>query len=256
MKIETFKKLKDNKYLIKLDNLEEVILYDDVIVKYTLLVNKELDKNKLKEIVNYNSRMDAYYLSIKSLNKKMRTRKEIFKMLKKQEFDDTLINEIIDKLYQDNYLNDERYITAYVNDQINLNLIGPNKIRNNLVDLGFEISDISNYLDNIADEVWIRKIDKYISKKLKSTSNLSASKLRQKIAVDLVTKGFSKDMVMNIIDTYEFKTDESVLLKEYNKIRNKLESKYSDKELSFQIKNKLYAKGFTLEEIENILKGD
>lgn len=188
MKIETFKKLKDNKYKIILDTEEEIILYDDVIVKYNLLVNKELDKNKLKDIANYNSRMDAYYLCIRALNKKMRTKKELFKMLKKFEFEDDVISEIINKLYKDNYLNDERYINAYINDQINLKLIGPNKIRSNLIELGFDIIDINNYLESIDSSVWKEKVNKYIIKKIKSTSNLSATKLKQKIAIDLVDR--------------------------------------------------------------------
>lgn len=256
MKIQSFKKLKDNKYKVILDNSDEITLYDDVIVRYNLLVNKELDKNKLQEVIKYNSKMEAYYLAIKALNKKMRTKKELYLMLKKQEFEDTVINEVIDKLDQENYLNEQRYIIAYISDQVNLKDIGPNKIRSNLVELGFLEEEINNHLDIIDPEVWNEKINKYISKKIKSNSNLSASRLKQKIMIDLVTKGFYKENVINLIDNYVFKTDDNLILKEYNKIKKKLETKYSGSELSFYIKNKLYAKGFSAEEIESLLKGE
>ena len=256
MKIKTFKKIKGNKYSVLLDNDEEINLYDDVIVKYNLLVNKELDDNKLKEITKYNSKMDAYYLSIKSLNKKMRTRKELYKLLKKNDIEDSVINEVINKLYEDNYLNDQRYINAYINDQVNLGSIGPNKIRNDLLELGFNANEINVYLENIDDSVWEDKINKYITKKLKSSNNLSAKKLKQKLAIDLVTKGFCKDSVLSLIDNYEFKTDEGLLIKEYNKIKKKLEIKYSGSELNYHIKSKLYNKGFSGEEIEEALIGE
>ena len=81
MKIETFKKLKDNKYKIIFENSDEISLYDDIIVKYNLLANKNLEEKNLKEIILENNKMDAYYLAIKALNKKMRTKKEIYKIL-------------------------------------------------------------------------------------------------------------------------------------------------------------------------------
>ena len=67
MEIVKFKKLKTNLYEIHLNNETIISLYDDVIVKYNLLVNKKLDDKKLEEIVNYNNSLDAYYQSIKYL---------------------------------------------------------------------------------------------------------------------------------------------------------------------------------------------
>jgi len=256
MKIETFKKLKDNKYKVILDTEEEITLYDDVIVKYNLLVNKDLDDNKLKEITKYNSRMEAYYLSIKALNKKMRTKKELFNILKKKDIEDSIIHEVINKLDEENYLNENRYVIAYISDQINLNLVGPNKIRNNLLELGIDLEDINRYLETIDEDVWNKKIDKYIARKIKNNSNLSGTKLKQKIAIDLVAKGFYKESVMRIIENYEFKTDRALIIKEYNKIKKKLEVKYQGNELNYHIKNKLYAKGFSFGEIEDIIKGE
>ena len=46
-RIENLKKLKNNIYELELDNGSLVKLYDDVIVKYSLLINKKID-SKLK----------------------------------------------------------------------------------------------------------------------------------------------------------------------------------------------------------------
>ena len=61
MKIEKFTKLKDNRYKILFDDEQVITLYDDVIVKYNLLVNKVMDNNKFKEVTEYNDSLDAYY---------------------------------------------------------------------------------------------------------------------------------------------------------------------------------------------------
>ena len=50
MKIIKFKKDKNNIYKIYFDDDVVISLYDDVIVKYNLLVNKEMDINKFNDI--------------------------------------------------------------------------------------------------------------------------------------------------------------------------------------------------------------
>ena len=254
MQIKTFKKLKDNKYNLELDNNESIVLYDDIIVKFNLLVNKELDNKKLEEVLNENKKMEAYYISLKALNKKMRTKKEITVLLKKYEITDKVIDEIIDKLYKDNYLNDERYIKAYINDQINLSDKGPTKIKNNLIELGFDEGFINDYILYIAKDIWLNRIDKYINKKVKSTNNLSARKLKDKIVYDLILKGYYKEDIMYILNHYEFRDDIDLLKKEYNKLRKKLEIKYNGYELKMHLKNRLLAKGFSSEEINKIVE--
>jgi len=253
MKIESFIKTKENKYKLVLNNDEEIELYDDVIVKYSLLVNKDLDKNKLKELLDYNSNLDAYYKSLKLLSKKMMSKKELIKKLEKDDFNKEVILSVIERLYKESYLNDEVYVKAYINDQINLKLVGPNKIYKDLCNLGFEDNLINKHLEDINDSIWSDKINKYITKKIKSSSNLSAQKLKQKLAIDLVTKGFYKEEVLDIINNYTFITNSNVILKEYNKLKKKYENKYNDNELKYQIQNKLFLKGFTKEEINEVL---
>ena len=55
---------KNNTYKVYIDD-EVITLYDDVIIKYNLLINKVLDKNKFNEITEYNDFLDGYYKSIK-----------------------------------------------------------------------------------------------------------------------------------------------------------------------------------------------
>ena len=78
MEIIKYKKDKDNTYKVYIDD-EIVILYDDVIVKYNLLVNKDLTDELYEEIMQYNNFLDGYYKAIKYINTKLRTELEIRK---------------------------------------------------------------------------------------------------------------------------------------------------------------------------------
>lgn len=242
MKIISYKKKKSNIYEITLSNNEKISLYDDVILKYELLLTKELDDSLKTKIYEENSYLESYFKALKYLNTKLRTEKEIRKKL--ADYNNKIVDYVIDRLYKEGYLNNDIYIKSYINDEINFKLVGPNKILYDLKKLGFKDEDVSKYLKDINNEIWLNKIDKYISKKINSNHNLSGINLKQKIYQDLVIKGFYKEDINNIINEYEFIDNKNILEKEYNKIKTKLSKKYSGEELEYRIKIYLIKKGF------------
>lgn len=242
MKIKSYKKKKNNLYEIALSNNEKISLYDDVILKYELLLTKEIDEKLLKEICNYNEKIEGYNIALKYLNTKLRTKKEIRKKL--NNYSNGTIDFVIDKLKSDGYLNDSLYIKSYINDEINLKLSGPNKILNDLKKLGFKDEDILNYLNTIDKDIWLNKINKYALKKINSNHNLSGIILKQKLFTDLYNKGFNKEDINLIIDNIEFIDNPLIKEKEYNKLKTKLSKKYSGEELEYYIKMNMYKKGF------------
>ena len=253
MKILKYTKLKSNQYKLLLDNDLEIKLYDDVIVKYDLIRNKELDDKKLEEITNYNNELEAYYKAIKFITTRLRTEKEIYKKLS-NDYDNKIINKTIKKLKEEKYLNNDIYLKCYVDDQVLLNNIGPNKIKDNLLKLGLYEEDINNYLEGISREVWIEKLEKIINKKIKSNHSYSTNKLKEKLLYDLSREGFYKNMIEEVIDKSTFNNDNNLLEKEYDKLYNKLSKKYESKELEYQIKNKLLQKGFYYDDISNLIQ--
>lgn len=253
MEIKTFRKLKDNKYKIIFDNEETVTLYDDLIIEYNLLVNKKLNNKELQEIVNKNDTYTAYYKALKQLERKMRSKKEIESYLRRCKYEKDTIDSVIKKLYNDGYLNDTKYIKAYINDQVNLTDKGPIKIKKELEYMGFKDELVNKGIAKIKDDVWTLKIDKFITKRLKMTTNLSASLLKQKVIYELINKGHYKDLISSLINNYEFKNSKEALEKEYYKIKSRLEKKFEGNELKFYLKAKLLNKGFTSEEILSIM---
>ena len=244
MKIKSFKKKKNNIYEVLLDNDTQINLYDDIILKYELLLKKEIDNNILNKIVEENKYLESYYIALKFINVRLRTEKEIRKKLK--DYSNNIVLYTINRLKKEGYLNDIIYIKSYINDEINLKMVGQNKILFDLKKMGFNEKDILNYLDSIDREVFINKIDKYISKRININHNLSGMFLKQKIVGELINKGFIKEDILSILDNYDIKDDKSIYDKEYNKIKNKLIKKYSGDELDYQIKNKLYQKGYKI----------
>jgi len=242
MKITNYKKKKTNLYEVTLSNNEKLLLYDDVILKYELLLKKEINEKELDEIIEFNSYLESYNKALKFIITKLRTEKEI--RTKLNVFSKDAINYTITRLKKEGYLNSELYIKSYINDEVNLKLIGPSKILFNLKKLGFKDEEVLNYLNEFDNDVWLNKIHKYISKKINSNHNLSGNMLKQKIIQDLHIKGFYNNQINSIINEFEFNDNTELKEKEYNKLKNKLSKKYSGEELEYRIKIGLIKKGY------------
>jgi len=242
MKIISYQKKKNNIYEITLSNNEVYSLYDDVILKYELLLKKEINNLELKKILDDNKLQEGYYIALKYINIKLRTEQEIRKKL--IDFNSEVKNYVVDRLKKEGYINNELYIKSYINDEINFKLIGPNKIIFDLKKLGFIDDEINNYLETLDNNIWINKIDKFINKKINSNHNLSGMLLKQKIMTELTNRGFEKDTINLVIENYEFNDDDNIKEKEYNKLKNKLSRKYSGEELEYRIKIGLLKKGY------------
>ena len=104
MKIIKYKKKKNNIYELELENADKIDLYEEVILKFNLLLSKDLDLNS-KEIINYNRECEVYYKALKLIKSRTRCKKEIKDKLIK-EYDIELIDRIINKLETQGYINE------------------------------------------------------------------------------------------------------------------------------------------------------
>ncbi len=245
MKIETYKKIKNNEYELIIDNGTVVKLYDNTILRYNLLIKKEFSEREFKEITQYNDEQAAYYLSLKYLNKKLRTKLEIEKYLKKKEFNSKSINQAIKRLTDEGYLNNKKFAESYINDEYNLTNNGPGKIKYNLIKLGISEDEI------IIDKDFSFKIEKLINKKIKLNNKLSTYALKLNITNYLINLGYPQEMFINYLEDITV-DDSNLIKKDYEILKKKYARKYDKYKLESFIKDKLYKKGYQIEAINSI----
>ena len=248
MEIKKYKKLKINIYELELSDNLKIKLYDDVIVKYNLLLKKNITDKELKEIIKFNDELESYYLALKYISKKLRSEKEVIEYLKKNNYNSVINEKTINRLKKYNYLNREVYIKSFINDRYNFSYDGPNKIKRKLNELGFSDDEIIPFMD--ID--YQNKIEKIIDKKVSNNHKLSNNMLKQNISNYLINLGYSKDMFIDYLNKININNKE-YLIKDLDKLFNKFKNKYNDKELRYVLKNKLFIKGYSTEEIEEVL---
>lgn len=245
MKINKFKKVGKNKYKIIFDNID-LILYEDVILKYDLLIKKDVDLDLIDKIIEENKYEDAFESSVSYIEIKMRNKKEIIDYLRKKEFNESHINYAVDKLNKLNLLNEKRYIEAFINDKVNLTLDGPFKIRKALLDFDFSENDIDNYLNTFNSDIWESKLNKIINKKKSLMKNKSYTMFINKLKLDLYNMGYDKYMIDNLLMNIEYSSN--AIDKEIEKAKKKFKN---DKN---KIISSLLRKGYNYEEINSKLK--
>ncbi|MDD2208651.1 MAG: RecX family transcriptional regulator [Bacilli bacterium] len=249
MKIICYRKIQNNEYELTLEDNKRVNLYDDIIIKHELLLKKEIDSNSLKLIVNENNQLEAYYLALKYLSRKMRSVLEIDNYLKKQNFNKISRDFTINKLQKEKYLDDIKFMESYINDQYNLTNNGPERIKQNLIKLGIKEKDI------IINKEYDSKLDNLIKKKSKANHKLSTKALKTNIYNYLISLGYPRETFIDKLDIISA-SDASLIKKDYNKLLRKFSNKYKKPKLDLILRQKLYQKGYSNQLINDIIKNE
>ena len=240
MKIVKYKKVSGSKYEVELENSEKIKLYEDVILKESLLITKEIDD--IEEIQEKNKKYEIYDVALRYLSHHVMSIKGMKDYLLKKGYDEVDIDKNINKLINSGYLNDSYYAKCYIQDKINLSNDGPKKIVKHLMDMDISYDVYREYI-NSDNAFWIKRITKEIDKQLK-VNKKSAYAFKNKMLVNLVNLGYEREMINECLSSINISNEKELYEKEEAKIRTKLEKKYSGSELERKIKEKLYMKGF------------
>ena len=246
MKIVKYKKCR-NKYNVYFDDGNYISLYEDIILKYSLLLKKEITDKDLESIKLDNTKEEIYDIALKYISIKMRSKKEIEAYLKKKEYSSSDISNTIDRLEKSGFINDDNYAKAYINDKFNLSNSGPNKIKKELLKQGIKEDIIDSYIYTIDEEEIYNKLDRLIDKKIKTTKNCSGNILKQKVINYFINEGYNYSDIEKVIEQKDLNVGDAK--KEYEKLYNRYSKKYSGYELDMIIKQKLYQKGYNYDKI-------
>lgn len=248
MKVIKYKKLTNSRYKVYLDDNHELLLYEDVILKYNLLIRKDIDEKLIIEMDKYNQEIDVYYVALNSIKNRFRSIYELRGILLKKEYPSDLVESAIEKLIKQGYLNDRSYCKSFINNQMITTNNGPYKIIRELNEKKIDSNIIDEEILVFNEEEQIIRIKKLIDKGIKSNHSRGGIVLKQKIYNDLKNLGYDISLINSVISSYEFENDSNIAKKEYDKLYKKYSRKYSGDELKYKIREKMYLKGLVYEE--------
>lgn len=247
MEIIKYKKASRGKYKIELDDGRELSLYEEVILKYELLLKRKIEESDLLNIENDNQGWDVYYVALNSIKARFKSINDTKKFLLKKEYPSELIDKACLKLIQQGYLNDHSFAKSYINNQIITTSKGPNKIKRELLEHKIDTDIIDEEIQCFDEESQINKITKIVDKLVKGNRTRGGEVLKKKISHDLINAGYDGSIVYKVLNNFSFSVSQDIAKREYEKLYKRLSRKYSDKELEYKIREKMYQKGLYYE---------
>ena len=251
MIVKSIKKI-GNKYKIIFSDNSSMITYDDVILNNNILYKKDLSNELIEKISIQNKYYEAYNSVLKFLKIKLRSELEVREYLGKLDISFNQADDIVKRLKNSGLINTDLYVKAYVHDKFSFSNDGPNKIRKDLLLKNISNDIIDRELSSIGSDDLFEKLNRLVIKKVNSNSKYSNKMLRQKLLSYFINLGYDENDILYIIDNNL--VDNNIIKKQYLILFNKYSSKYSSEQLKMVIKQKLYLKGFEIEDINRIMQ--
>lgn len=225
---------------------------EDVLIKYQMKKGMELDEFTQIEILYQDTVRKAVGTAIQYLAIRMRSEKEVRDYLLQKEIEESVIQEVIHRLYGLKYLNDEEFALAFVRTQINTTDKGPNVVKLELIEKGINESIIKKVLTEFTYELQLTKAIQLCQKAQKKQRKDSTYIFEQKLKQSLSRKGYSFSIIDEAMgELKDSLLDEDVELEAIRKQGEKAIKKYGKE--TYKIKQFLYGKGFGIDQIEDYL---
>ncbi|PHO07706.1 RecX family transcriptional regulator [Thermoanaerobacterium thermosaccharolyticum] len=199
MKITNIEKQKNNsmRFNVYIDNKYAFSVSYEEKKEFNLEEGIDINEEQYNYYVNYLINKSAYNDSIKFLSYSMRTKKELINKLKSMGYDNSIINNVLEKLIKQRYIDDEYYTELYIKEKKE-RLYSKYRIYNELYRKGIDPSIITSKLDQLYENE-IDTIKKLIIKKRVSTND------KLKIKNYLFRKGFMIEDINKVLLDEEVK---------------------------------------------------
>lgn len=184
-------------FKVSFEDENELLVNYETFEKYKISLDSDFTLNEVLEMKYFSDIERAKLKAIKFVLGKFKTKMEVRKKLNK-EFDNDIIDEVLNFLEKNSYVDDRNYAIYFIEDKQKLNGYGKNKIKSLLIQKGISkqiidefIFDEDNEFEN-ALKMGIKKLNL-----LKNEENIF--KKKQKIINYLAYRGFSFDIIQKVL---------------------------------------------------------
>lgn len=199
MKITSIEPQRNKKRVnIYVDDLFTIGIDEELKFKHKLEVGMEVDDEFIKEVLKSEEQNKVTNQALNLLSFRQRSEKEIYTALKRKGHEDIYIEKAIDYCREQRYLDDKAFAKAFIRDKLNLNKLGEQRIKYELLGKGISQNIIDDVL-NISKDDQFEAALQLGEKKLPSYRNDDKNARYRKLSGFLQRKGYSFDIVSKVV---------------------------------------------------------
>lgn len=178
----------------------KLLLNYNIFEKYKVSVDMDFSENEILEMKYFSDIEKAKSRAINYISGKLKTKYEVRLKLKENGFAEDVIDEVLDILEKEEYLNDKVYCEIFIEDKKKLNGYGKNKIKSLLIQKGISKNIFEDFLNEFEYDEEFDNALKMGIKKLELLSNEEDNfKKKQKIINYLTYRGFGFDVINDVL---------------------------------------------------------
>lgn len=181
------------RYSIYIDEKFAFGVREEDLIYFKLKENSEITEQRYNYIMEYVIYTKAKDKAYKFLGYKARSEKEVRDKLTKENYPQEIIDRIIELFKHYNYINDENYTKAYINNRIKFKPRAKRMLKYELAQKGID----SDTIENIIDSSNIDETDiaiNLLQKKLKNKKDIE-QKEKQRIYNYMLRRGFDYETI-------------------------------------------------------------
>ncbi|MCA1055620.1 recombination regulator RecX [Rossellomorea aquimaris] len=248
----------DERYNLFIDGTYAFSVDEGVLAKFGLRKGLEVDELAISEMQYEDDVKKALNKAIHFLSFRMRTEDEVRDHLKRSEWEEGIVGEVIHKLKDMKYLNDLEFAQAFTGTQINTSDKGPIWIRGELQRKGVDERYIEEALQAFTFEEQVDKAVSISEKLMRKYRKDSVVIAKQKIEQNLQRKGYPNAVMKVVWETTDAERDADeqwdAIYHQGQKAHRRLAAKFEGFEYEQKMKQALYRKGFSMDKIERLLE--
>ena len=237
----------DSGYKLRLPLKSENMLQKDMIV----------DINELVEEFSEEMLAQALDLSYRYLSYSMRLENEVKEYLLKKNFPENTVYECLNSLLESGYLNDEAYAIEYMKGRIHASY-GRKKISFELEKKGLDSDTVQDLMERCFPYDEEREcLSEYLDRLNTRYSSLFLREKKDKIINSSLRRGYSYDIISEIIDEHVFEddglvNDRNLRLKIRNRFNREMSRGLDLEQARYKVFPFFYRKGYSNEILESV----
>lgn len=182
------------------DDERILILSLEVFLKSGLKKGEEISDDRFSILIEQNKLFHIKQRAFRLLGRRQHSSSELKRKLWRKDYEQKLIDAVIEELMNNGYLNDEDFIREFVAEKSEIKKWSSNRIKSELIKQGIKSNLIEAGLKELPDNSEYEKALSLGKKKYEILTKRTADKkeLKEKLFTFLYSKGFEYDVVKEV----------------------------------------------------------
>jgi len=196
---------KGNNVLVCFDDGEFITIDYRTVLDSGLRKNDSIDQKKIEWLINENDFLKAKDSAFRFLGRRHHSSSELRTKLITKKYSKEIIEKVLIDLKDKNYLDDEQFAIAYIEERAVKKKVGVNKLKAELFKKGIDRKIVDEVVKNVDSELSYEQALSLAKKKstFLKQKKIDRKKLRSKIFSFLSSRGFESDIIMKVLNELE-----------------------------------------------------